>query len=802
MKTNLLFTIVFMISAQLAWAAGGISGKIVNEKNDPLEGVTTYLINSANDIILKTAITQKNGQYAFENVVAGSYYVEAKMIGYSVSRSTVVTFNQSRQQIADLKLIPSTNALAEVTIEGKRPLVENKQGKLILNVENSPLAAGNNGLDIVQRAPGVSLDNDNNLQLMGQSGVKVTIDGRQTYMTGEQLTTLLKTTDGNQIKSVEVIKSRSAKDDAEGAVGTINIVMKKNRMEGFNGNFNITAGLAEKFRGNSALALNYKKNNTSYFGSYSYSDDQYVNRFSIARIISNDGIATLFDQKSKLYIQDRTHTYKLGVEQRTSDRNVMTLQFNGSNNVQYNDNESRSLIGPNVSIIDSTLISMNQVKQAYNRYSFNFNNEFKIDSTGKKLVLDLDWSKFKNSKNSDYDNRLFDRMNQLIRDPEILRSEMPVNIDIYVAKLDYNQPLSKTSNLETGVKYSNVKSDNNLLFEEQVDDVWTNIINRSNHFIYKEQIAAAYFDYDNQVGKWGIKLGLRGEYTWSDGHSITQNKQVKRNYLDLFPSANLSYDALENHIFSLGYARKITRPNYRQLNPFDYFIDKYTSERGNPYLNPQYANELNLNYTLYKKYTVTLGYNAQTDAIVESMGQDSVKKTTWVTRENLGKNTSSFLNLSVPVQIAKFWSSYNNVTAVFMNFDGAIAGDIVNSNSFLFQMNSMSTFKLSPSWSAEMNLRYFSPFTYNIYKLESRWDAQIGFSKNFKDNRSSLKFAVSDIFNTGKQSLSTNFSTFNTKVRQNQDRRVARLTYAYKFGNLKNANKKKSTENEEKQRAQ
>jgi len=801
MKMKLLLTILFAISSQLLWAAVGISGKIVNEKNEPMGAVTAYLINSTNDIILKTAITKEDGHYAFENVAAGSYYVEARMIGYSVSRSAVIAFNKTQQQLADLKLSPSTNALAEVTIEGKRPLVENKQGKLILNVENSPLAAGNNGLDIVQRAPGVSLDNDNNLQLMGQSGVKVTIDGRQTYMTGEQLTTLLKSTDGNQIKSVEVIKSRSARDDAEGAVGTINIVMKKNKMEGFNGNFSATAGLGQKFRGNSALSLNYKKNNTTYFGSYSYSDDKYVNRLNIERIISNDGIETLFDQKSNLHIKDRTHTYKFGIEQKTSDRNVMSLQFNGSNNVELNDNDSKSLIGP-LTTIDSTLISLTQFKEGFNRYSLNFNNEFKIDSTGKKLVLDLDWSKFKNSKKADYDNRLFNQNDQLIRDPELLRSEMPIGIDIYVAKLDYNQPLNKTSNIETGVKYSNVKSDNNLLFEEQLDNVWTNIVNRSNHFVYKEQIAAGYFDYDNQLGKWGIKAGLRGEYTMSDGHSITENKQVKRNYFDLFPSANLSYDAHENHIFSLGYSRKITRPNYRQLNPFDYFIDKYTSERGNPYLNPQYANELNLNYTLYKKYTVTFGYNAQTDAIVESMGQDSIKKTTWVTRENLGKNNSAFLNLSMPVQIAKFWSSNNNITAVYMNFDGAIAGAVVNNSSFLFQVNSMSTFKLSPSLSAEMNLRYFSPFTYNIYKLESRWDAQIGFTKNFKDKRSSLKLAVSDVFNTSNQNLSTNFSSFNTKIRQNQDRRVARLTYSYKFGNLKNVTKKKSTDNEEKQRAQ
>lgn len=192
-----------------------------------MSDVTAYLMHSTSHIILKTAITKEDGQYSFENVPTGSYYVEARMVGYEVKRSAIIDYNKTPQQIPDLQLIPSTNTLSEVTVEGKRPLVENKQGKLILNVENSPLAAGNNGLDIVQRAPGVSLDNDNNLQLMGQSGVKVTIDGRQTYMTGEQLTTLLKSTDGNQIKSVEVIKSRSAKDDAEGAVGTINIVMKK-----------------------------------------------------------------------------------------------------------------------------------------------------------------------------------------------------------------------------------------------------------------------------------------------------------------------------------------------------------------------------------------------------------------------------------------------------------------------------------------------------------------------------------------------------------------------------------------------
>ncbi|HBW81016.1 MAG TPA: hypothetical protein DEF78_13595 [Sphingobacterium sp.] len=187
---------------------------------------------------------------------AGSYYVEAKMVGYTTNKSNVFNISKSDHKVPAILLNTDTRKLQEVAVEGKRPMVESKPGKLVLNVENSPLAAGNNALDIVQRAPGVSLDNNNNLQLMGQSGVSVTIDGRQTYMSGEQLVNFLKSTDGNQIKSVEVITTRAAKDDAEGAVGTINMVLKKNRMEGFNGTFNMTAGRGEKFRGNSSLSLN------------------------------------------------------------------------------------------------------------------------------------------------------------------------------------------------------------------------------------------------------------------------------------------------------------------------------------------------------------------------------------------------------------------------------------------------------------------------------------------------------------------------------------------------------------------
>ncbi|MCS4168366.1 TonB-dependent receptor domain-containing protein [Sphingobacterium sp. BIGb0116] len=802
MKRYFYLLLLNFLIASFAYAQVKVTGKVLVENNVPLASATAYLMKAKTTVILKAVVTDENGEYHFSDIQAGSYYVDVKMVGYTANKSNVFDISKSDYKLPTILLNTDTRKLQEVAVEGKRPMVESKPGKLILNVENSPLAAGNNALDIVQRAPGVSLDNNNNLQLMGQSGVSVTIDGRQTYMSGEQLVNFLKSTDGNQIKSVEVITTRAAKDDAEGAVGTINIVLKKNRMEGFNGTFNMTAGRGEKFKGNSSLSLNYKKNNTTVFGSYAYSNEKSHRKLLLDRVIQNKGEKTYFKQRSILDEKEQNHSYRFGVEQRTSARNTLTVQFNGSNNIEYNDNDSKTNVGKSFTTLDSLLISTSQFKELFDRYSANLNNEFRIDSNGRKLTVDLDWSKFKSSKRVGYNNQYFDGQLDAITPEEIQRSRMPIGIDIYVAKLDYEQPLSKVSKLEMGAKYSNVTSDNDLTFEDFLNNSWINNEKRTNHFVYKEQIAAGYIDYNNTIGKWGLKVGARGEYTFSDGNSLTLNKQVKRNYFKLFPNANLTYTLDENHILSLGYARKITRPNYRQLNPFDYFIDKLTFERGNPYLNPQFSNEFTLNYTLMQRYNVTLGINDVRDAIVESMGQDSVLKQTWVIRENLGKNLTAYLNLNIPITVSKIWSMNNNITGIHFNFDGMVGGHPLKRKSFLLQATSMHNLKLAKSLSANVNLRYFSPFKYNVYDMKARWDMELGATKTFKDQRSSLKLAVSDLFNTGNQNLKTNFGDFDSSIRQYQDRRVVRLTYSYKFGNLKNNYRKKDTSNEEKERAQ
>lgn len=794
----LIVSCFFFIDSAIAQHA--IKGAVVNEANEPIQAASVYLITNTAKAILKTAVTNEKGEYTIIDYPKGKFQIEVTAVGYEKVQSETFDVLEQTLIIPTLTLVALNNQIEAVTVQGELPLIQNQHGKLVMNVENSSLAAGNNALEVLKRAPGVVVDKDDNITLMGQQGVNVTIDGRQTYMSSEQLATFLKSTDGAQIKSIELSTTRSAKDDAEGAAGVINITMKKNKLEGFNGTFIASGGYGRHFRGNSSLNLNYKKNNTTIFGNYAYTNNKTIEELQIDRTIQDDIVSTLFVQDAEFIELDKTHNYKFGLEQKTSDRNIFMVQFSGINNFEDQKNPGTTYISVPNGPLDSLMISDAFNLEKFNRYSFNANNEFKIDTMGKKLTADVDYSFFNTDSDIDYTYRTYFPDMTYIYDPEFERSDLGVDIKIFAAKVDYMQPLWK-GNVESGLKFSSVNSKNSILFENKENNIWVNNLERSNLFDYTEEIAAAYFDYSTMIKKWGIKAGLRGEYTFSDGLSITENKQVKRDYLNLFPSAALSYNLSENHVFSISYARKVTRPNYRNLNPFEYYVDKRTYQKGNPYLNPQFTDGFAFNYSLLKMFNIALGHDITSDAIVESLGQDDVLKTTWITKENLGKQSTSYLNLTIPYRIGQFWSMFNNLTGIYMHFNGQVAGYEVDAGSLFFQGNSTQTFKVNKQLSFELAMRYNSKFIYNLYEIQPKFNTDLGMSYSFKDERSSLKLAVTDVFHSNHNNVFTNFEKFDSKIRQYGDAQAIRLTFNYKFGNLKQASRRRDNSSEEKERA-
>ncbi len=797
-KILILIAIIFFTGYSFAQQQA-IRGKVVNENEEAVANASVYLLTATAKGVLKTTITNESGEYTFLDYPNGKMLIETGGLGYEKVSSDEFVGEGNLLVIPTIKLTKRQQEIAAVSVTGQLPVIQSKNGKLVMNVENSAISAGNNALEVLKRAPGVNVDKDDNISLMGQQGVNVTIDGRQTYMTGEQLATFLKSTDGSQIKNIELTTTRSAKDDAEGAAGVINIVMKKNKIEGFNGSLIASGAYGKKARGNSSINLNYKKNNTTLFSNYSYTNNSTIQDFQLQRTIPNTVGNTVFDQDADMKSHDVIHAYKVGVEQKTSERNTIMLQFNGSNNPEKTKSFNRTLMGPTLGVVDSILDANTNALEKFNRYSFNVNNEFKIDTTGRKLSADLDYSYFKTDANTNFNYETFFPDFTYKYPTELERNFIGVNIKILSAKVDYSQSLWKGV-FEAGLKYSDVKSDNEIEFFNFLNNKWVNNAKRSNTFVYDEQITAGYVDYARNLGKWDYKVGLRAEYTLSDGHSITESKRVKRDYLDLFPSAAINYSFNENHVLSLSYARKITRPNYRFLNPFEYYIDKRTFNKGNPYLNPQYTNGVSLNYSLYKMFNIALGYDLVKDAIVESMGQDKELKTAWVTRENLGEQQTTYLNLTIPIKVG-IWTMYNNVTGIYLHFKGPVSGHYVSQGSAFVQGNTTNTFRILKQLNAEMSVRYNSKFLYNIYEIQSRASVDLGASYNFSDKRSSLKFAFTDIFHSDHNNVFTNFNEFNSKIFQYRDSQTFRLTFNYKFGNLKQSVNRRDSSSDEKQRA-
>jgi len=797
-----ILLVTFSLCSAVYAQEATLEGTVVDEQHIPLDLATVNLLQAKGSTVLKTAFPDGKGQYTFANVARGEYLVAAALVGYADAVSPVIqiTTAAGSRNVGTLVLKNTNTVLDEVSVAApQRPLVERKPDMLVVNVENSTLAAGNTAMDILERSPGVTVDKDDNISLMGKQGVTVMIDGKQTYLSAEQLANFLRNTDGNTIKSIELITNPSSKYDASGTAGMINIVLKKNRLAGTNGTFTLGAGYGFGHKANTSVNLNHKVGDVNVFGTYSYMNNRGGNEFDIFRSIVQENGNTDFQQYTNFNRRNRSHNYRAGIDYNTSDRNVLGVLLSGYASGNDNDNSSNTLIGRTLTVPDSTLATSSIFDGSYTSFALNVNNQFTIDTNGRKLVADVDLSRFSNHNRANYNNTFYLPSGVIKDEPLLSRSDMPTIIDIRVAKLDYTHPMGKKNKVEAGLKYSNVSSDNDMRFENQQNGSWQNDVGRTNHFLYEEQVAAAYMNYSTQLGKWGLQMGLRGEYTVSDGNSITLSNRVKRDYLDLFPSVFINYNISDDHQTGISYSKRINRPNYGNLNPFEYFLDQYTFEQGNPYLRPEYTHAFDASYTLKQKYHLSVGYNRTNDVIAESMNQDTVTKRTWVTRDNLAMQEVWYANLNLPIKVAKYWNTNTNLNAFYMGFEGPLNGDYLKQGQFAWQLRSNHTFNILSTLTAEASVNYQSSLIYSVYHIGAQWSVDAGLNKSFYDKKANLKLSVSDIFNTRIQDVRTRYNNMNTVINQKNETRVVRLTFTYSFGNLKNG-ARRETQSEEKSR--
>ena len=787
--TTLFLLSIITVNAQAPkMATVTITGTLQNEQGKPIDYATVTLLRAKDSSVVKGTLSNDAGKYALDHIAAGNYIIAATNMGYQKSYSPAfeVTGTEVTETVAVIKMLPASRNLQTVTITSSKPLIERKLDRTVMNVENSVLAAGNSALEILERAPGVTIDKDDNISLKGKQGVTVMINDKLTYMSASQLTTMLRSTDGSTIQSIEIITNPSAKYDASGNSGIINIKLKKNKQSGTNGSLTAGAAYGKNFRDNTTLNLNHKQGNLNVFATLSRGDIKRENSIDIDRVIDSANVSTYFKQKTLMINDVHYNNYRVGADYATSSKNTVGFIVNGDYTNEYSNNSSTTFLGKTPAANDSYQNTLSYIKQTYRSIGVNLNDHLKIDTNGQELSVDLDYSKFNNNSDAKYDTYFFRPNGTSQMDPVMLRNQTPSQITINTQKVDYTLPLSKSLKFESGLKFSSVKTDNDLQAQINKGPVFINDTTRTNRFIYDEKVSAAYVNLGKTYKNTSIQAGLRAERTVSNGNLVTENQVVKRSYLDFFPSVFINHTLSSKHEIGISYSRRIDRPNYDNLNPFRFYLDQYTYEQGNPFLKPQYTNSFELSYTYNKTINVTLGYSRTTDVSAEVLLTDTLSKATYQTRVNLQTQNNYNININSPYTIAKWWTGNINFNGFYLGFKSdSLLGGTLNNGQAAYNIRSTQTFLFGKGFKAEVSGNYESPLTYSIFKIKSRYSVDAGVSRSFINKKLNIKLAVTDIFNTRRNNVGTHFQSVNLDIRQKNETRLGRLTLTYNFGNSK-----------------
>ena len=788
-----LFTLFSTLTAQTLQNLS-LSGTVDSGKNRQLE---INLLDSGNQLV-KTELADEEGNFSFSDLAMGNYFIKINRNGAEVYTSETIPLTVN----TNLPLISLNEKTIEgVTITKTKPYIERQDGKMILNVENSIASTGNSAFEVLEKAPGVKVDNNDNISLRGKGNLLVQIDGKNTPMTGTDLANYLRGIPSASVEKVEFITNPSSKYDAAGTA-IINIRLKKDQRKGTNGSITSSLGTGKYIKNNNNFNINHRNKKVNLFANYSFAYREFFNHLMLDRNFYNDN--NVFQ---KAYVQDnflkmnfRNHIAKAGMDYYLNDKNIIGFSAGYISNRFDPKSNNETLILDNNFQPSGTSNTESNNRDHWKNVSFNVNHKLTLDSLGSEMVTDLDYINYSNTSLQNFITRSFDVGGNLLPsslinpNPYNLTGDLSGNLNIYSFKSDLTKVFPNNWKLETGIKTSFVKADNDLQFFNASSGIQEPDYSKTNHFIYKENINAVYGNVIKNWDKFKVNFGLRVENTNITGNQITTQQVNKKNYTQLFPSAVFSYDLNDKNTVELNFSRRITRPTYRQLNPFKFYLDLTTYQAGNPDLNPQTTMNYELTYSLKNKYFATLSYSKTKNNITDVLKPTVENGNIVVVQANENLTSASYygLNVIAPVKVTKWWDMNNNANFYYGSYTGNISGTAIkNQGNFTFDINSINSFKLGNGFSAELTGNYKAKEVYAYMFLKPMWSLNIGAQKKFKNN-STLKFSFNDIFFTSNPEAENIYANYVENFVVRRDTRVATLSYTYNFGSGKSGQPRKT----------
>ncbi|WP_462250648.1 TonB-dependent receptor domain-containing protein [Ferruginibacter sp.] len=707
-----------------------------------------------------------------------------QLLSLFISLFSLTAFAQQKDSLPqkDTSSFNQTKKLNEVIVSSKKPFIEQQIDKTVINVQADITAIGSNAFEILQKAPGINITGEDVINMSGKAGVNVLIDGRPTQMSSKELANFLRSMPGSTIEKIELITNPSSRFDAQGNAGIINIRLKKNKIKGTNGN--ITAGYQQQvhYRSNGAFNINHRQGKINAFANVSINNNLQHTDGVISRNVQVGNVIKNFNNITTDIDRNLSNNTRWGLDFYKNKKNTFGFLFTSGGNRNPFNTPGITNISSNGNI-DSSLLTTNDNLYKNRRYNTNLNYKYE-DTLGNELNIDADYTYFKNTNitnlTTDYLDQSNTKYNFTANDLDVA-----TKINIYAVKADYIKQLKIiNAKIETGFKLSNVTTNNNLLAASLNGSVMKADTGRSNQFNYKENIYAAYANFGRQIKKLEYQIGVRVENSVVKGTSVdlrnTKINNPDTNYINIFSTAFLSYKINDKNMFAVSYSKRINRPDYQSLNPFETIYDIYTAEKGNPYLKPQYTNNFEIKYTYRYALNVAVGYNHTKDysqTITTQTGQ-----LTTGTQANIGSLDNGYLNISAPLPITKWWQGYANITGFFNHYKGVLPNGILNEKTFGMNYYIQQNFTLGKGWTTQVSSWFNAATKEAIFKSKSLGSLDFGLRKNILKAKGSLRLSVADVFNTQRWQQTVQFANMDFSYYRKWESRGIRLQFSWSFG--------------------
>jgi hypothetical protein len=785
MKTSIPFLIfVFLLSSLQLEAKERIqlSGEVKDASGEILPFANVALLEAGSEKLVTGSVSDDQGRFTISTSQTGKFKLKVSSIGFETFESEVFELaDGSSKDFGTIALEEEIAALGEVTVRSSRPEVVIQADKTIVNVEGTVMAEGSTALDVIGRSPGVYVDSDGNINLNGRSGVIVLIDDRQTYMSADDLANFLRAMPADNIKSIEVINNPPARYDAEGSAGVLNIKLKKNTANGINGSVQVGHqynGLHAPFTG---ATVNVRQGKWTSNASLNYNEWARVTDLDIFRRFQLDEGVSDFDQVAALTMRRRNVFFNGGTDYAINDRHSVGMSLQASTSRGKEDGTSlTNITNPSTPAINY-LEALNDGESESRRFFTNFHYVGSLDTLGTRLTADIDYTVMETGSLGMLNNRYWMNEHQNLSSDRI-RTENEMFYTIFTSKVDFTKPLNDKVTLETGAKGSWVRSDNDLDIQRGMAEEPLQPHPSSNEFIYHENVLAGYVTLKGPISsRLEYQAGLRGEHSDITGNSVTMNRVDRQRYFDLFPSMYLQHKVSENYEIVYNINRRITRPNYRLLNPFVFYVDPLTTERGNPNLRPQYANNFEMNHIFKQSYQFSISYSRIFNSFTQILEQNEETRESTIQIQNLDRAENFNIRMTIPFDITDWWSTSNMLHLYYNRFQSPLGDELLDMDQYSGMVRSQHNITLPKGFKMEIMGIYLSPFLEGQARIQSVGWVDAGITKTFKDDKFSLTVNATDVFRTQRFRVNVLFDQIDTRISQYNSMQGVRFTLRYKF---------------------